>query len=219
MDAMEGITLLEYVRDMGHDVTVVADSTSRWAEALREISGRLVKMPAVCTLLVVTSLTLLSLLPWVLSKSFGGLDKQLAQRKYFPSINWLISYSKNMRALHDFYDKNYPEFVPLRTKVKEILQEEKDPAEIVQFVGKGSLAETDKITLEVAKLIKDDFLQQNGYNPYDSLLHHIRKLIYKMSFFLTFPLKEPVKDGEAKIKADFAELYENMQQSFRNLED
>lgn len=95
-------------------------------------------------------------------KVFWGLDKKLAQRKHFPSINWLISYSKYLRALDDFYDKNFPEFVPLRTKVKEILQEEEDLSEIVQLVGKASLAETDKITLEVAKLLKDDFLQQNG---------------------------------------------------------
>jgi V-type H+-transporting ATPase subunit A len=68
-----------------------------------------------------------------------------------------------MRALDDFYEKNYPEFVPLRTKVKEILQEEEDLSEIVQLVGKSSLAESDKITLEVAKLLKEDFLQQNRY--------------------------------------------------------
>ena len=72
-----------------------------------------------------------------------------------------------MRALDDFYDKNFPEFVALRTKVKEILQEEEDLSEIVQLVGKASLAETDKITLEVAKLLKDDFLQQNSYSSYD----------------------------------------------------
>lgn len=70
-------------------------------------------------------------------------------------------FSKYTRALDDFYDKNFPEFVPLRTKVKEILQEEEDLSEIVQLVGKASLAESDKITLEVAKLLKDDFLQQN----------------------------------------------------------
>uniref|UniRef100_A0A1I7WJS1 H(+)-transporting two-sector ATPase n=1 Tax=Heterorhabditis bacteriophora TaxID=37862 RepID=A0A1I7WJS1_HETBA len=95
--------------------------------------------------------------------------------------------SKYMRALEDFYEKNYPEFIALRTKCKEILQidnydikygliyyaisqtfqEEEDLSEIVQLVGKASLAESDKITLEVAKLIKDDFLQQNGYTPYD----------------------------------------------------
>ena len=67
---------------------------------------------------------------------FWGLDKKLAQRKHFPSVNWLISYSKYTRALDDHYDKHFPEFVPLRTKAKEILQEEEDLAEIVQLVGK-----------------------------------------------------------------------------------
>eukprot|EP00041_Stephanoeca_diplocostata_P039629 m.1637265 g.1637265 ORF g.1637265 m.1637265 type:complete len:611 (+) comp25624_c0_seq1:222-2054(+) len=201
-----GITLAEYFRDQGFNVSMMADSTSRWAEALREISGRLAEMPAdsgypaylgarlasfyeragrvqclggpthregSVTIVgavsppggdfsdPVTSATL------GIVQVFWGLDKKLAQRKHFPSINWLISYSKYVRALEDFYDKNYPEFVPLRTKVKEILQVEEDLSEIVQLVGKGSLAETDKITLEVAKLIKDDFLQQNGYTPYD----------------------------------------------------
>merc|ERR1711997_1193070 len=200
-----GITLSEYFRDMGHDVSMMADSTSRWAEALREISGRLAEMPAdsgypaylgarlasfyeragKVTCLgnpdrngsvsivgavsppggdfsdPVTSATL------GIVQVFWGLDKKLAQRKHFPSVNWLISYSKYTRALDDYYERNFPEFVALRTKVKEILQEEEDLSEIVQLVGKASLAETDKITLEVAKLLKDDFLQQNGYSPYD----------------------------------------------------
>ncbi|NWJ02977.1 VATA ATPase, partial [Crypturellus undulatus] len=98
---------------------------------------------------------------------FWGLDKKLAQRKHFPSVNWLISYSKYLRALEPHYERQHPEFPALRTKAKEILQEEEDLAEIVQLVGKASLAEADKITLEVAKLLKDDFLQQNGYSPYD----------------------------------------------------
>jgi len=72
-----------------------------------------------------------------------------------------------MKALDDYYDKNFPNFVTVRTKVKEILQEEDDLSEIVQLVGQGSIGEADKITLEVAKLLKDDFLQQNGYTPYD----------------------------------------------------
>ena len=108
---------------------------------------------------------------------FWGLDKKLAQRKHFPSVDWLRSYSKYMKALDDYYDRNFPEFVGLRTKVKEILQEEEDLSEIVQLVGKASLAETDKITLEVARLLKDDFLQQNGYSSYDRLVevdHQIR---------------------------------------------
>lgn len=186
---------------------------------------------------------------------FWGLDKKLAQRKHFPSVNWLISYSKYTRALDDYYEKNFPDFVPLRTKVNEILQEEEDLSEIVQLVGKASLAETDKITLEVAKLLKDDFLQQNGYSPYDrycpfyktvgmlrnfiafyDLSRHavettaqsdnkitwnvIREamgnILYQLS---SMKFKDPVKDGEAKIKSDFEELNEAMQTAFRSLED
>ncbi|EDO33624.1 predicted protein [Nematostella vectensis] len=288
-----GITLSEYFRDMGHHVSMMADSTSRWAEALREISGRLAEMPAdsgypaylgarlasfyeragrvsclgnpqregSVTIVgavsppggdfsdPVTSATL------NIVQVFWGLDKKLAQRKHFPSINWLISYSKYMRALDDYYEKNYPEFVALRTKVKEILQEEEDLSEIVQLVGKGSLAESDKITLEVAKLIKDDFLQQNGYTPYDKfcpfyktvgmlsnivafydmarhsvettaqaenkvtwnvIKENMGDAIYALS---SMKFKDPIKDGEAKIKADFAELHEQLQQGFRSLED
>ncbi|BHF77449.1 V-type proton ATPase catalytic subunit A [Sparganum proliferum] len=201
-----GITLSEYFRDMGYNVAMMADSTSRWAEALREISGRLAEMPAdsgypayLAARLAsfyeragrvrclgrpepregsvtivgavsppggdfsdpVTSATL------SIVQVFWGLDKKLAQRKHFPSVNWLISYSKYVRALDEFYEKNHPDFVALRTKMQEILQEEKDLSEIVQLVGKASLAESDKITLEVARLIKDDFLQQNGYSDYD----------------------------------------------------
>ncbi|CAG7731036.1 unnamed protein product [Allacma fusca] len=200
-----GITLSEYFRDMGYNVSMMADSTSRWAEALREISGRLAEMPADSGYPAYLGARLASFYERAgrvrclgnperegsvsivgavsppggdfsdpvtsatlgIVQVFWGLDKKLAQRKHFPSINWLISYSKYMRALDDYYEKNFPEFVPLRTRVKEILQEEEDLAEIVQLVGKASLAETDKITLEVARLLKEDFLQQNGYTPYD----------------------------------------------------
>jgi len=288
-----GITLAEYFRDMGQNVAMMADSTSRWAEALREISGRLGEMPAdsgypaylaarlasfyeragkvTClgnparegsvTIVgavsppggdfadPVTSATL------GIVQVFWGLDKKLAQRKHFPSINWLISYSKYMRALDDYYEKTYPEFVPLRTKCKEILQEEEDLSEIVQLVGKASLAESDKITLEVAKLVKDDFLQQNGYTPYDRfcpfyktvgmlknmiafydlarhaveataqsdnkvtwniIRDHMGDLMYELS---SMKFKDPLKDGEEKIKKDYEDLYEKLQTSFRNLED
>lgn len=98
---------------------------------------------------------------------FWGLDKKLAQRKHFPSVNWSLSYSKYMKALEPFYESFDADFIGLRTKVKEILQKEEDLSEIVQLVGKSALAETDKITLDIAKLIKDDFLQQNGYSNYD----------------------------------------------------
>merc|ERR1719291_1209528 len=288
-----GITLSEYFRDMGHDVSMMADSTSRWAEALREISGRLAEMPAdsgypaylgarlasfyeragKVTCLgnpdrngsvsivgavsppggdfsdPVTSATL------GIVQVFWGLDKKLAQRKHFPSVNWLISYSKYTRALDDYYEKNFPDFVALRTKVAEILQEEEDLSEIVQLVGKASLAETDKITLEVAKLLKDDFLQQNGYSSYDrycpfyktvgmlknivafyDLARHavestaqsdnkitwnvIREAMSQTMYQLaSMKFKDPQKDGEEKIKADYEELHEAMSTAFRNLED
>ncbi|XP_017071350.2 LOW QUALITY PROTEIN: V-type proton ATPase catalytic subunit A [Drosophila eugracilis] len=201
-----GITLSEYFRDMGYHVSMMADSTSRWAEALREISGRLAEMPADAGYpaylgarlasfyeragLVkclgsperegsvsivgavsppggdfsdpVTSATL------SIVQVFWGLDKKLAQRKHFPSVNWLQSYSKYMRTLDVYYEEPNPEFTKLRAKAKKVLQEEDDLAEIVQLVGKSSLNEEDKITLETAKMIKDDFLQQNSYSQYDA---------------------------------------------------
>jgi len=200
-----GITLSEYFRDMGYNVSMMADSTSRWAEALREISGRLAEMPAdsgypaylgarlasfyeragrvKClggpsrqgsVSLVgavsppggdfsdpVTSATL------GIVQVFWGLDKKLAQRKHFPSVNWLLSYSKYTKSLEEYYDINFPDFTQLRAQCSEILQKEEELSEIVQLVGKSSLSEPDKITLEVAKMIKDDFLQQNGFSNYD----------------------------------------------------
>jgi len=288
-----GITLSEYFRDMGYNVSMMADSTSRWAEALREISGRLAEMPADSGYPAYLGARLASFYERAgrvkclgnperegsvsivgavsppggdfsdpvtaatlgIVQVFWGLDKKLAQRKHFPSINWLISYSKYTRALDEYYEKAFPEFVPLRTKVKEILQEEEDLSEIVQLVGKASLAEADKITLEVAKLIKDDFLQQNGYTPYDRfcpfyksvgmlknmvafydlarhavestaqsdnkvtwnvIRDHMGDLMYQLT---SMKFKDPVKEGEAKIKSDFDELLERMTTEFRNLED
>jgi len=218
-----GITLAEYYRDMGLNVSMMADSTSRWAEALREISGRLAEMPAdsgypayltsrlasfyeragkvVCngnprregsvTIVgavsppggdfgdPVTSATL------SIVQVFWGLDKKLAQRKHFPSVNWLQSYSKYLMPLAAFYEEFDPEFVALRTRCKEILQKEDDLSEIVQLVGKDSLAEGDKVTLEIAKIVKDDFLQQNGYSPYDKYCPFFKTvgMLRNMMFF------------------------------------
>lgn len=98
---------------------------------------------------------------------FWGLDKKLAQRKHFPSVNWNLSYSKYTKVLEPFYERDAPGFVELRVRTKEILQKEEDLAEIVQLVGKSALGENDKITLEVARMLKDDFLQQNGMSEYD----------------------------------------------------
>jgi len=200
-----GITLAEYMRDMGMNVAMMADSTSRWAEALREISGRLAEMPAdsgypaylgarlasfyersgKATLLGSPTRTgSISIVGAVsppggdfsdpvcsatlgIVQVFWGLDKKLAQRKHFPSVNWLISYSKYLRALDPWYEVNFPEFPPMRTIIKEILQTEDDLTEIVQLVGKDSLAEGDKLILEVAKIVRDDYLAQNGFSDHD----------------------------------------------------
>jgi len=200
-----GITLAEYFRDQGMNVAMMADSTSRWAEALREISGRLAEMPAdagypaylgarlasfyeragkvVClgnperegsvTIVgavsppggdfsePVTGATL------SIVQVFWRLEKKLAQRKHFPSVHWLLSYSKYMGALEQYYDKVDPEFSGLRKKMKLILQTEEDLSEIVQLVGKDSLDEPQKLILDIASLIKNDFLQQNGFSDHD----------------------------------------------------
>merc|ERR1719400_2701694 len=200
-----GVTTSEYFRDMGYNVAMMADSTSRWAEALREISGRLAEMPADAgypaylgarlasfyersgrvqcignparegsvTIIgavsppggdftdPVTSATL------SIVQVFWGLDKKLAQRKHFPSVNWNISFSKYIRILEDYFEKYDSDYSMLQQKMKEILQKEDDLQEIVQLVGKDSLSEDQKCTLEVAKIIREDFLQQNGYSAYD----------------------------------------------------
>lgn len=98
---------------------------------------------------------------------FWGLDKKLAQRKHFPSVNWNVSYSKYMNVLQPWYAQTEPSFIDYRNKCKEILQKEDELAEIVQLVGKSALGEPDKATLDVARLVKDDFLQQNGISEYD----------------------------------------------------
>jgi len=200
-----GITLSEYFRDQGRNVAMMADSTSRWAEALREISGRLAEMPAdagypaylgarlasfyeragkVTTIGSPSRTGSVSIVGAVsppggdfsdtvtvstlsIVQVFWALDKKLAQRKHFPSVNWNLSYSKYTKALEPFYESFDSDFISLRTKAREILQQEEDLSEIVQLVGKSALGEADKITLEVARIIKDDFLQQNGYSTYD----------------------------------------------------
>jgi len=200
-----GITLAEYFRDQGLNVAMMADSTSRWAEALREISGRLGEMPAdsgypayLAARLAsfyeraglvecqgspsrrgsvtivgavsppggdfsdpVTSATL------SIVQVFWGLDKKLAQRKHFPSINWNISYTKYMKTLEVFFSKIQPGFLALRRQMRQILQEETNLQEIVQLVGRESLSEDQKLQLDMAKIIREDFLQQNAFTSYD----------------------------------------------------
>jgi V-type H+-transporting ATPase subunit A len=218
-----GITLAEYYRDMGKHIAMMADSTSRWAEALREISGRLAEMPAdggypaylgarlasfyeragrvTClggpkregsvTIVgavsppggdfsdPVTSATL------AIVQVFWGLEKRLAQRKHFPSVNWLISYSKYLNALEPYFSEFDPEFLKLRSTVAEILQREEELQEIVQLVGKDSLSESDKIILEIAKVIREEFLQQNAFTTYDKYCP-LYKTVWMLRNIVTF---------------------------------
>ena len=98
---------------------------------------------------------------------FWGLDKKLAQRKHFPSVNWNISYSNYDRVLQEYYNQRDPDFMRYKVAIKNILQEENDLIEIVQLVGKDSLGEDQMATLEVARLIKEEFLQQNAFSEHD----------------------------------------------------
>ena len=201
-----GITLAEYFRDQGKNVSMIADSSSRWAEALREISGRLGEMPAdqgfpaylgaklasfyeragkatalgspdrVGSVSIVAAVSPaggdfsdpVTTSTLGITQVFWGLDKKLAQRKHFPSINTSVSYSKYNNVLNKYYDSNYPEFPQLRDKIREILSNAEELEQVVQLVGKSALSDSDKITLDVATLIKEDFLQQNGYSSYDA---------------------------------------------------
>merc|ERR1711904_319183 len=116
---------------------------------------------------------------------FCGLDKKLDQRKPFPSVNWNISFSKYVRILEPYFEKFDPEYSFLQQKFKEILQKEDDLQEIVQLVGKDSLSEDQKCTLDVAKIIREDFLQQNGFNDYDFMCP-LAKTIGMMKVIVAF---------------------------------
>ena len=201
-----GITIAEYFRDMGYDVAVIADSTSRWAEALREMSGRLEEMPGeegypayLASRLaqfyeragVVKcigsddrqgSLTAIgavsppggdtsepvSQATMRIVKVFWGLDSSLAYARHFPAINWLNSYSLYMDTLQPWLDENVSkDWTKNRYRAMATLQEEAELDEIVKMVGKDSLGVDDQLTLEIAKMIREDFLQQNSFNEID----------------------------------------------------
>jgi V/A-type H+-transporting ATPase subunit A len=200
-----GVTIAEYFRDMGYDVSLMADSTSRWAEAMREISSRLEEMPGeegypayLAARLsefyersgLVTTLNgdsgSVSVIGAVsppggdfsepvtqntlrIVKVFWALDAKLSQRRHFPAINWLNSYSLYLDSLHDWYDREVsPEWNTLRSWAMEILQKEAELQEIVQLVGSDALPESEQITIEVARMIREIFLQQNAYDKVDT---------------------------------------------------
>jgi V/A-type H+/Na+-transporting ATPase subunit A len=202
-----GITIAEYYRDMGYDVALMADSTSRWAEAMREISGRLEEMPGeegypaylgrrvaefyeragrVVTLSPEGRKGSVTVVGAVsppggdtsepvsqntlrVTRVFWALDASLASRRHFPSINWLQSYSLYIRDLEAWYGANLSkEFVPLRQKALGLLQKESELQEIVQLVGVDALPEREKAVLDVARMLREDYLQQSAYDDVDT---------------------------------------------------
>ena len=210
-----GITIAEYFRDMGYAVAVIADSTSRWAEALREMSGRLEEMPGeegypayLASRLAqfyeragvvqcmgsedrVGSLTAVGAVSppggdlsepvsqgtMRIVKVFWSLDSSLAYRRHFPAINWLNSYSLYLDTMKPWFDEHFgPAFMANRNKAMSLLQEEDNLNEIVQLVGKDSLSPNDQLTLETAKMVREDFLQQNAFMDVDSYSSHDRQM-------------------------------------------
>ena len=229
-----GITIAEYYRDMGLDVAVIADSTSRWAEALREMSGRLEEMPGeegypaylssrlaqfyeragkvVClggegrrgTLTAigavspqggdisepVTQATLR------IVKVFWGLDASLAYARHFPAINWLNSYSLYRDRLSDWFSHNTKkDWMEKTGELLRILQLESELQEIVKLVGVDALSPDDRITLETARSIREDFLQQNAFEQGDSFTE-MEKMYSLMSLIFTFDQK--MREGAAQ---------------------
>jgi len=240
-----GITLAEYFRDQGMNVSMMGDSTSRWAEALREISGRLGEMPAdsgypaylgsrlaafyeragrvSClgsperegTVSVVGAVSPpggdfsdpVTAATLSIVQVFWGLDKKLAQRKHFPSLNWLISYSKYMQVLGPYFNNMDPRYTYLQTQAKNILQQEDNLSEIVQLVGKESLSEDQKVIMEVAKLIREDFLAQNAFTEHDYMCPLV-KTVGMLSVIINFYdlCQKAIADSPADAKLTYAHI-------------
>ena len=220
-----GITIAEYFRDMGYSVAIMADSTSRWAEALREMSGRLEEMPGdegypaylgsraaefyeragkvIClgqdgregALTVIGAVSPpggdisepVSQATLRIVKVFWGLDANLAYRRHFPAINWLNSYSLYQGKVDNWMDQNVgPKFSKNRARAISLLQEENSLQEIVRLVGKDTLSEKDQLKLEIAKSIREDYLQQNAFmesDTYTSLEKQDKMLDIVLKFY------------------------------------
>ena len=220
-----GITIAEYFRDMGYSVAIMADSTSRWAEALREMSGRLEEMPGdegypaylasrlaefyeragIVKLLgkderigSVTAIGAVSPPGGDLSepvaqatlrivKVFWGLSSALAYKRHFPAIDWLISYSLYADKMKEWYDETVSkEFLQYRQFVMTILQEEAELDEIVRLVGMDALSSKDRLTMETAKIVREDYLHQNAFHEVDTFTSMQKqflmlKLIYEFN--------------------------------------
>ena len=202
-----GITIAEYYRDQGYDVALMADSTSRWAEAMREISGRLEEMPGeegypaylasrlaqfyeragrVKTIGTEPKIASISVVGAVsppggdlsepvtqntlrICKVFWALDASLADKRHFPSIDWLQSYSLYVDSIEGWWAENVAaDWRATRDKAMSLLQKESELQEIVQLVGPDALPETDQATLEATRMLREDFLQQNAFDDVDT---------------------------------------------------
>jgi V/A-type H+-transporting ATPase subunit A len=209
------MTIAEYFRDMGLNVSLMADSTSRWAEAMREISSRLEEMPGEEGYPAYLSARLsefyeragrvialsggtgsISVVGAVsppggdlsepitqntlrIVRVFWALDTKLRERRHFPAINWLTSYSLYSGQLDGWYRKNVAEDFPeLRNWAVELLQKEAELQEIVQLVGSDALPDEQKLTLEITRMIREIFLQQNAYHPVDTYSPMARQYTY-----------------------------------------
>jgi len=233
---------------------MMADSTSRWAEALRELSGRLGEMPADQGFPAYLGAKLASFYERagkvqalgsphregsvsivgavsppggdfsdpVTSSTLGivqvfwGLDKKLAQRKHFPSINTSLSYSKYTTVLDKYYEKDHPEFPRLRDRIKQLLTDSEELDQVVQLVGKSALSDPDKITLDVAGLIKEDFLQQNGYSDYDQFCP-IWKTEWMMKAMVGFHDEAQKAIAQGQSWAKVREATSDLQSHLRNM--
>lgn len=208
-----GITLAEYYRDMGYHVAIMADSTSRWAEALRELSGRLEEMPAEEGFPAYLASRLskfyeragymenlnqtqgsVSIIGAVspqggdfsepvtqntkrFVRCFWALDKSLAYARHFPAIQWLTSYSEYLTDLAPWYQENVsPDFVDKRNQILALLNEESKLNEIVKLIGSDVLPDDQKLVLEIAKVIRLGFVQQNAFHPSDTYVPLIKQL-------------------------------------------
>ncbi len=228
-----GITLAEYYRDMGYHVAIMADSTSRWAEALREISGRLEEMPAEEGFPAYLSSRLsqfyeraalvdnlngtegsVSIIGAVSPQGgdfsepvtqntkrfvscFWGLDRSLAYARHYPAIHWLTSYSEYLEDLNAWYEKNAGvDFPVCRKEISRILSEENDLMEIVKLIGADVLPDDQKLTLEIAKVIRTGFLQQNAFHPSDTYVPLSKQLgMMKVILYLYEKSKQLISFG------------------------
>jgi len=267
-----GVTIAEYYRDMGYDVALMADSTSRWAEAMREIGGRLEEMPGeegypaylgrrlaefyeragrvVClgedkrtgSITMIGAVSPpggdisepVSQNTLRVTKVFLALDASLAYRRHFPSIHWLKSYSLYFESLREWFSSNADaDFINNRNAAMDILQKEAELQEVVQLVGPDSLPESEQAVLGTAKILREDFLQQNAFVDYDMFTPiHKQYLMLKMILHLHRKILGAIESGVPYKKVlEKQDLFEriarmkeispekNMEKDFKAVED